>query len=152
MLAGAGRLLAASFTPETDLTGEGVSPVPGEPGVYTGGPSGPLYLMEAAPLDEFFQQRLDDLSVLADEDGVVFTSPLIPVNQATVDVTVTMPGLLDAWIDFDKDGVWAPHEQIFASLPLVAGLNSLIFNVPPEGPDTVFPLLDKYAELKRAFS
>ncbi len=46
-----GLLLTASFTPETDLTGEGVRPVPGEPHVYEGLPSGRLVLMEAPEID-----------------------------------------------------------------------------------------------------
>jgi hypothetical protein len=75
----------------------------------------------------------DDSSNQPDEDGVVFTSTLDPFNPATVDVTVSAPGLLDAWIDFDADGVWSPAEQIFASVPVAAGLNSLAFNVPATG-------------------
>src|SRR2546425_687640 len=46
-----------------------------------------------------------------DEDGVQFTSPLIPGQTATVQVTTTMPsgttGFLDAWIDFNANGSWA---------------------------------------------
>jgi hypothetical protein len=75
----------------------------------------------------------DDLSNQPDEDGVVFTSLLDPVNPANVDVTVSVPGLLDAWIDFDADGVWSAAEQIFVSVPVAAGLNSLTFNVPGTG-------------------
>jgi len=73
----------------------------------------------------------DDLANLADEDGVVFTSPLTVGGLATVDVTASAPGLLDAWMDFNADGDWAdPGEQIFANQALVAGLNNLSFPVP----------------------
>jgi hypothetical protein len=72
----------------------------------------------------------DDLANVDDEDGVTFVTLLSPVNPASVDVIVTAPGLLDAWIDFDADGVWSPAEQIAASLPMVPGLNSVPFNVP----------------------
>ena len=47
----AGRLLFNQFTPEVDLTGEGVRPVPGEPDVYEGFPSGRVVLLDADELD-----------------------------------------------------------------------------------------------------
>lgn len=46
-----GRLLFNQFTPEVDLTGEGVTPVQGEPDVYEGFPSGRVVLLEADALD-----------------------------------------------------------------------------------------------------
>lgn len=77
----------------------------------------------------------DDLAGVDDEDGVVFTSPLVPGNLATIDVTASMAGMLDAWVDFDQDGDWADAgEQVFASQPLVAGVNSLSFVVPATAP------------------
>jgi SAM-dependent methyltransferase len=47
-----GRLLLNQFTPEVDLTGEGVTPVPGEPHVFVGFPGGRVVLMDAPTLDE----------------------------------------------------------------------------------------------------
>jgi SAM-dependent methyltransferase len=47
-----GRLLFNQFTPEVDLTGEGVTPVPGEPHVFLGFPGGRVVLMDAPTLDE----------------------------------------------------------------------------------------------------
>ena len=75
----------------------------------------------------------DDLAgVPDDEDGVVFTSVLIPGSTANVTVTASAAGLLDAWLDFDNDGSWAhPGEQIFTSTALAAGANLLSFTVPP---------------------
>lgn len=46
-----GRLLVNQFTPEVDLTGRGVTPVAGEPGVYEGMPDGRGVLMDAGELD-----------------------------------------------------------------------------------------------------
>lgn len=46
-----GLLLLNHFTPEVDLTGEGVRPVPGEAGVYAGFPGGRAVLLEADALD-----------------------------------------------------------------------------------------------------
>jgi hypothetical protein len=72
----------------------------------------------------------DDLANLDDEDGVVFTTPLDPTRSATVDVTVSAVGMVDAWIDFNADGVWTPAEQILVSAPVGPGLNSFNFTVP----------------------
>ena len=66
-----------------------------------------------------------------DEDGVVFTSVLIPGQQATLTATASLAGKLDAWLDFNSDGDWADAgEQIFTSLSLSAGANALSFPVP----------------------
>lgn len=46
-----GRLLVAIFTPETDLTGEGLRPVPGEPHLYDGLPTGRSFLADRKTLD-----------------------------------------------------------------------------------------------------
>lgn len=46
-----GRILLNQFTPDVDLTGEGVRPVEGEPGVYDGMPDGRAVLMNADDLD-----------------------------------------------------------------------------------------------------
>ncbi len=66
-----------------------------------------------------------------DEDGVVFTSPLISGQIATLNVTASVNGLLNAWIDFNMNGNWIdPGEQIFTDLMLVPGVNQLSFPVP----------------------
>jgi len=77
----------------------------------------------------------DDLDGNDDEDGVIFTSAIIAGQLATVTVTTTGPGLLDGWIDFNADGDWSdPGEQIFPSIPLVAGANGLSFTPPAATP------------------
>ncbi|MBZ0111666.1 MAG: DUF11 domain-containing protein, partial [Thermoanaerobaculia bacterium] len=65
-----------------------------------------------------------------DEDGVVFGQLLAGDAVATVDVTASLAGLLNAWVDFDADGGWSAGEQIFTDEPLTAGLNGLTFPVP----------------------
>ncbi len=67
-----------------------------------------------------------------DEDGVIFlTNPLVPGFPAQVDVTVSVDGFLDAWVDFDQNGSWAEAaDQIFTAQPVFAGLNTLTFHVP----------------------
>ncbi|MFH1501934.1 MAG: FlgD immunoglobulin-like domain containing protein [Candidatus Eisenbacteria bacterium] len=76
----------------------------------------------------------DDMNNLQDEDGVVFTSPLIPGGLATVDVDMTfsLGGVLDAWLDFDGDGGWAElGDYVLAGVPLTGGvINNLVFPVP----------------------
>ena len=41
-----------------------------------------------------------------DEDGVVFTSQLTKGMTNTITVSASMPGLLNAWVDFDGSGNW----------------------------------------------
>lgn len=66
-----------------------------------------------------------------DEDGVVFTTSLIPGQQAEVRVEASQDGRLDAWIDFGDDGDWAElGDRIFTGKRLQAGLNTLVFDVP----------------------
>ncbi|MHC4677041.1 MAG: DUF7901 domain-containing protein, partial [Planctomycetota bacterium] len=78
-----------------------------------------------------------------DEDGVIFTSPLIPGHAATVDVIASADGLLDTWIDWDGNGSWAGN-QIFNSVPLAAGRNSLTFMVSP----TAIPHTKRFARFR----
>lgn len=73
----------------------------------------------------------DDIAGVDDEDGVVFSTPLVAGAPASALVTASVPGFLDAWIDFNSDGDWSdPGEQIAMSLPLVAGPNPVAFAVP----------------------
>ncbi|MCP4709495.1 MAG: hypothetical protein GY869_12785, partial [Planctomycetes bacterium] len=73
----------------------------------------------------------DDLADLDDEDGVVFTSPLLIGQTATVDVVVSQDGFLDGWIDFYGNDDWLDlDDQIFISEPLTAGVNHLSFTIP----------------------
>ena len=73
----------------------------------------------------------DDNDGSDDEDGVVFTTSLIPGKTANVSVEASAASLLDAWVDFNIDGDWGDAgEQIFASQPLAAGSNTLSFTIP----------------------
>jgi hypothetical protein len=67
------------------------------------------------------------------DDGVVFETSLLVGIDATLTVTASADGRLDAWIDFDGDGTWdQPNNQIFASEPLGFGANTLTFDVPDD--------------------
>ncbi len=70
-------------------------------------------------------------SISDDEDGVVFPGPLNSGAIATVVVTASQSGRLDAWVDFNANFSWADAgEKIFTSQALVAGANTLTFPVP----------------------
>lgn len=72
----------------------------------------------------------DDLNG-PDEDGVTFTSPLIPGTAVSLQVQASTSGFLNAWIDFDGNGSWAdPGEKIFEAKALSGGVNNLTFSVP----------------------
>ena len=73
----------------------------------------------------------DDLNGSDDEDGVTFLTALVSGQVAKIEVKASTTGQLDAWIDFNGNGSWADAgDQIFANLTLVAGANTLAFNVP----------------------
>ncbi|MCP4654870.1 MAG: DUF11 domain-containing protein, partial [bacterium] len=66
-----------------------------------------------------------------DEDGVVFTTPLIPDQTANVDVTAAATCNLSAWIDWNSDGDWNDGgEKVFNDEALGAGINALSVPVP----------------------
>ena len=80
---------------------------------------------------------LDDLLPAPDdEDGVVFTSSLVAGGPpAHVDVDGGLSGgQLDAWIDFNGNGVFDPLEHLWGgtSQTHLAGTNSLSFAVPAD--------------------
>ncbi len=86
----------------------------------------------------------DDNDNFDDENGVVFTTGLTPGKASTVTVTVSLgtnaPGLLQGWIDFNRDGDWADTgEQVFKNVTLAAGVHPLTVNVPSTAvPGTTF--------------
>ena len=68
-----------------------------------------------------------------DEDGVIFSTPLIRGETVDVDVTVTdtlgVGGFLDAWIDFDQDGVFSAGEKVIGQAS-VAGTTPVSMDIP----------------------
>jgi|CXWL01.1.fsa_nt_gi uncharacterized repeat protein (TIGR01451 family) len=72
----------------------------------------------------------------ADEDGVVLPSVLVACLTVNLPVTLTNTAAvatprLDAWIDFDGDGVFnEPRDRVATSLALASGANNLTVNVP----------------------
>jgi PKD repeat protein len=73
----------------------------------------------------------DDLATSDDEDGVAIVGKMYVGKPANVQVTASINGFLNAWMDFNQDGDWAdPGEQIFSNQPLTSGLNNLTFTIP----------------------
>lgn len=73
----------------------------------------------------------DDNDGNNDDDGVTFSSALIPGQIALIQVRASATGFLNAWIDFNHTNVWGdPGEFIFQNHTLSPGLNNLSFPVP----------------------
>jgi hypothetical protein len=76
----------------------------------------------------------DDNNGSDDEDGITFNLPIIPNQPSYIIVEASVPGFLNAWIDFNFNGSWAdPGDQIFMDYPLNVGSNLLTFTSPPLG-------------------
>jgi hypothetical protein len=69
-----------------------------------------------------------------DEDGVTFTTDLIPGETAEVKVVASAACTLNAWIDYNADGDWwGKGEKLpFSGQALISGTNMLSFDVPVE--------------------
>ena len=71
-----------------------------------------------------------------DEDGVQFTTRVVPGEEAVITVDVTNaagnpPGYLNAWLDFNRDGDWDDEgEKIAVNVQLATGSHAIPFNVP----------------------
>lgn len=73
----------------------------------------------------------DDIVDTDDEDGVVFTTDLVPGEPAVLQVTASARGYLNAWIDWNADGDWDDaDEQAVTDLLLNAGANVVTIDVP----------------------
>ncbi len=70
-----------------------------------------------------------------DEDGVLQISSFLAEaeggSRASVSVIASGRGLLDAWIDFNQDGVWGENDQIAEKVLVVGGANMIGFDLPP---------------------
>jgi hypothetical protein len=80
----------------------------------------------------------------AADDGVQFTSALLPGQTATLEVTASTQGYLNAWMDFNGDGSFdGDDEHIFDDARLASGVNRLSFRVPATATAT-----DTYARFR----
>ena len=66
-----------------------------------------------------------------DEDGVTLPGVLVAGANVSVQVQASVPGFLNAWIDWNGNGSWIdPGEQVYLNWPLNPGLNLLPLSVP----------------------
>ncbi|MFN7876508.1 MAG: FG-GAP-like repeat-containing protein, partial [Pirellula sp.] len=77
----------------------------------------------------------DDSTGSDDEDGVTWGTTLMvsPLVSTTASVVVTSSGagFLDAWIDYNQDGDWSdPGEQIANKVAVASGKNAVSFTIP----------------------
>lgn len=64
----------------------------------------------------------------SDDDGVIFNGNLLAGLDASITVTASQAGVLDAWIDLNSDGDWNDaNEYVVSGQALVAGANELTF-------------------------
>jgi uncharacterized repeat protein (TIGR01451 family) len=79
----------------------------------------------------------DDTAGSDDDDGVIFLTPLVPGLMASNLITVTVPAgsnaYLNAWYDFNGDGVFdgTAYELGIANRPVTSGTFTLSLPVPP---------------------
>ncbi|MEN6307862.1 MAG: GEVED domain-containing protein [Anaerohalosphaeraceae bacterium] len=102
------------------------------PGVFMGSPI--LTVIQIDPEADGQPTLLcdgDDINGIDDEQAVKLPAVLIPGTVAMVEISVSVDGFIDAWIDFNADGDWDDlGERIFYSAPVVTDLNTLSFLVP----------------------
>ncbi len=73
----------------------------------------------------------DDTNNLDDEDGVIIPPALMPGSSVTITVLPSVNGFVDAWIDYNQNGVWDPGaEHIFTSQAVTTPSTNLTFIVP----------------------
>jgi len=66
-----------------------------------------------------------------DEDGVILPAAVSQGSLVFIPVTASVDGFLDVWFDINQNNSWAdPEDHIMDQVPLVAGLNTLLFSVP----------------------
>jgi LruC domain-containing protein len=65
-----------------------------------------------------------------DEDGVAFVTGLEVGNSALLELIASAPAFVDAWIDFDGNGVFGTDEQIADTQAVIQGNNTLAYDVP----------------------
>lgn len=65
-----------------------------------------------------------------DENGVAFAGPWVKGQSASLKVTASAAGVLNAWADWNHNGAFDSGERILTDQALTAGLNTLTVTVP----------------------
>lgn len=66
----------------------------------------------------------------SDEDGIVFNNGAIPGATWTINVSAPSGGVLNAWVDFNKNGAFDAAERIANERLLTPGTNAVVVTVP----------------------
>lgn len=72
----------------------------------------------------------DDTFKLDDEDGVLILTPVAPGNISTASVNAPTGGVMDAWLDLNRNGRFDSDEQVITDVVLTPGDNLVNFTVP----------------------
>ena len=65
-----------------------------------------------------------------DEDGVAFVTGLEVGNSALLEITASTSAFVDAWIDFDGNGVFGSDEKVADAQSVIQGSNTILYDVP----------------------
>ena len=68
----------------------------------------------------------------SDEDGVLFSTMSVGESAAGLNILLenAASAKVDAWIDFDRDGVWSPAEKILHNVLVDQPMQTLNYNLP----------------------
>ena len=72
----------------------------------------------------------DDVDGTPDEDGVVFTAPVVVGETGNLQITASAAGWLDAWVDWNRDGDWQAGEKALDGVAVGPGVNVVPLSVP----------------------
>lgn len=65
-----------------------------------------------------------------DEDGVSFVTGMEVGNAASLQIQSSASAYINAWVDFDGNGVFGTDEKIINAHPVSQGANTISYNVP----------------------
>ena len=84
-----------------------------------------------AEFDSFqFPLSDDETDGNNDDDGVAFVTGIEVGNLAVLQLVASSSAFVNAWIDFDGNGVFGTDEKIIDALPVIAGSNIISYEVP----------------------
>ena len=74
----------------------------------------------------------DSGGTVDDEDGVIFSTMSVGESAAGLNILLqnASSAKVDAWIDFDRDGVWSPAEKILDDVLVDQPMQTLNYNLP----------------------
>jgi len=80
--------------------------------------------------DSFIAPLSDDETGVDDDDGIGFISAIEVGEDAIIEAIAVGNGFLNAWIDWDQNGVFDADEKIISAHSLIEGTNIVNYSVP----------------------